>query len=121
METPDASLPEGLLDISVYPDFDNAELRNYYAALMDGGYAGKGKIQHYQARKLKVKTSPKLELTADGVSLGKGKATFRVIQNAVRVIAVENSPITENIQKEAAEIKTVPVSEPVKKVVLKKA
>ena len=121
METLDASLPEGLFDISVYPDFDNAELHNYYAALMDGGYAGKGKIQHYQASKLKVKTSPKLEVTADGVSMGKGKATFKVVRNAVRVIAVENSPITETAPKEIGEIKPEPVSEAVKKVVSKKA
>ena len=43
---PNASLQDGLLDISVYPDFGKIELLRYYAAVMDGGYSGDGKVQH---------------------------------------------------------------------------
>ncbi len=71
-----APLPKGLLDISVYPDCSKAELLSDYAALTDGGYSGEVKTQHYQANKVKVKTSPKLEVMADGVALGKGTVSL---------------------------------------------
>ena len=89
MVAPHASLQDGLLDISVYPDFSKSELFGYYAAVMNGGYSGDGKVQHYQARKLKVKASPKLDVMADGVALGKGTVTIKVRQNALRVITPE--------------------------------
>ena len=37
---PNASLQDGLMDISVYQDFSKAELLGYYAKVMDGGYSG---------------------------------------------------------------------------------
>ena len=89
---PEASLQDGLLDISVYPDFSKVELLRYYAAVMDGGYSGDGKVQHYQARKLKVKSSPKLDVMADGVALGRGTVTIKVRPGALRVITNEKSP-----------------------------
>lgn len=102
---PDASMQDGLLDISVYPDFSKAELLRYYADVMDGGYSGDGKVQRYQARKLKIKTSPRLDVMADGVALGKGTVTIKVRPGALRVITVEKSPSLENTPKD----ETIPV------------
>lgn len=101
---PEVSLHDGLLDISVYPDFNKIELLNYYAAMMDGGYTGDGKVQHYHARKLKVKTSPMLDVMADGVTLGRGTATFKVRTSALRVITTEKNPGLDNPQKDASGI-----------------
>jgi diacylglycerol kinase (ATP) len=106
---PQASLQDGLLDISVYPDFSKAELLRYYAAVMDGGYSGDGKVQHYQARKLKVKASPKLDVMADGVALGKGTVTIKVRPGALRVITTGKSSDPENPQKDMAEILPAPL------------
>jgi diacylglycerol kinase (ATP) len=109
MVAPEASLKDGLLDVSVYPDFSKIELLRYYAAVMDGGYSGDGKVQHYQARKLKIKTSPKLDVMADGVALGKGTVKIKVRPGALRVITTEKSPSLDGSQKVAAEILPVPV------------
>src|SRR5512133_1650886 len=95
---PGASLQDGLLDISVYPDFSKVELIRYYAAVMDEGYSGDGKVEHYQAHKLKVKASPKLDVMADGVALGKGTVTIKVLPSAVRVITRKNHPGLESPQ-----------------------
>ncbi len=113
MVAPDASLQDGLLDISVYPDFSKAELLRYYAAVMDGGYSGDGKVQHYQARKLKVKSSPKLDVMADGVALGRGTVTIKVRPGALRVITTEKSPGLESPQKDETAQQPGPVSQPV--------
>jgi hypothetical protein len=100
-------MQDGLLDIAVYPDFGKIELLGYYAALMDGGYTGDGKIQRYQARKLKIKTSPKLDVMADGVSLGKGTVTIKVRPNALRVITAGKSP--EMADQPESDVNVVPV------------
>lgn len=110
MVAPDASLQDNLLDISVYPDFSKAELLRYFAAVMDGGYSGDGKVQHYQAHKLKVKTSPKLDVMADGVALGRGTVTIKVCPGALRVITTEKSPGLKVQHKDAMEIMPEPVS-----------
>jgi diacylglycerol kinase (ATP) len=101
---PDASLQDGLLDISVYPDFSKAELVSYYAAIMNGGYSGDGKVQHYQARKLKIKASPKLDVMADGIALGTGTVTIKVHPGALRVITTG-----ESLQKDEAGMLPEPV------------
>ena len=110
MVAPDASLQDGLLDISVYPEFSKVELLRYFAEVMDGGYSGDGKVQHYQARKLKVKTSPKLDVMADGVGLGRGMVKIKVRPGALRLIAPEKSPDLDSPQKDAAKIMPEPIS-----------
>lgn len=104
MVAPGASLQDGLLDISVYPDFSKFELLRYYAEVMDGGYSGNGKVHTYQVRKLKVKTSPRLDVMADGVDLGKGTIKIKVLPGALRVIAPKSSPYLDSSLKEKAEI-----------------
>ncbi len=106
---PNASLQDGLLDISVYQDFSKAELLGYYAKVMDGGYSGDGKVQRYQARKLQVKSSPKLKVMADGIELGKGTVTIKMRPGALRVIAPEKSPGLAEAQKGGAEMTSAPV------------
>lgn len=104
----DASITDGPLDISVYPGFGKVELLRYYAAVMDGGYSGDGKIQHYRAHKVKVKTSPKLDVLADGVALGKGTVTIKVRKAVLRIITDRQGPVS----KEAAEtLMLAPVSQ----------
>ena len=112
---PGASLQDGLLDISVYPDFSKVELIRYYAAVMDGGYSGDGKVQHYQARKVKVKASPKMDVMADGVALGKGTVKIKIRKDALRVITAATKPGFENQQKDEVEMSTQPAAPVIEK------
>ncbi len=107
---PQASLQDGLLDISVYPEFSKAELLSYYSAVMDGGYSGDSKVHHYQASKIKVKSSPKQDIMADGVALGKGTVTIKVRSGALRVITTKENLNLAGMQKVAAETQPEPVS-----------
>ncbi len=92
---PDASMEDGLLDIAVYPDFSKAELLSYFVRTAHEGSTPDGRIQRYRARKIKVKTSPKLDVAAEGILLGKGIAWIKVLPKALRVIAPEPGPGTE--------------------------
>jgi len=115
MVSPEASLQDGLLDISTYPDFSKVELLRYYAAVMDEGYSGDKEAQHYKARKLKIKASPKLDVMADGVALGRGTVTIKALPGALRVITTEKSIGAESPKKDAAEIVPGPVSPKMRK------
>ncbi len=86
---PDASMEDGLLDIAVYPDFSKAELLSYFARTAGERQIPDGAIQRYRARKIKVKTSPKLDVAAEGIMLGKGTARIKLLPGALRVIAPE--------------------------------
>jgi diacylglycerol kinase family enzyme len=105
----DLLTPEGIpagsyLDVSVYPDFSKTEILRYFAELSVRGYTGKGKIQRYEAKKMKIKTSPKLDVMVDGVAIGKGTVSIKLLKNAVRVITTQKNSAKEDPQKDAAEV-----------------
>ena len=84
---PDASLDDGLLDIAVYPGFSKTQVLGYFASTANDRAVPDGSIQRYQARKIKIRTSPKLDIAAEGILLGKGTAWIKVLPGALRVIA----------------------------------
>jgi diacylglycerol kinase (ATP) len=86
---PDASLEDGLLDIAVYPDFSKAELLSYFARTADENGPSDAKVQRYRASKIKIKTSPKLDIAAEGLMMGKGKAWIKALPGAIRVFVPE--------------------------------
>jgi diacylglycerol kinase (ATP) len=101
--SPKASLEDGLMDISVYPNFSKAELVAYYAQIMDEGHADNEKVQRFRARKLEVKASPKLEVVADGNKVGQGKVEIKIRPGAVSVIAPESTAASRS-KEEAAKV-----------------
>lgn len=97
---PDASMEDGLFDIAVYPNFNKADLLAYFARTANEGVVPDGGIQRYRARKIKVKTSPKLDVAAEGIILGKGSAKIKVLPGALRVIAPEPGLGVEKAREE---------------------
>lgn len=83
---PNASIDDGFLDVSLYPNFSKAELLAYAVNVAKEGSTEDEKIQRYRARKLTIKGTPKLEVMADGVMLGKGKVKIKLVPGALRVI-----------------------------------
>ena len=108
---PDASTEDGFLDIAVYPNFSKAELLAYFAKTAHERPTPDGKIQRYRARKLKIKTDPKLDIAAEGILLGRGKAKIKILPRALRVIAPEPGRGAEKPQSaESMEELQAPVS-----------
>jgi diacylglycerol kinase (ATP) len=112
---PDASMEDGLLDISVYPGFSKAELLNYFVKSAHEGETPDGRIQRYRAKNIKIKTSPKLDIAAEGIILGKGSAKIKVLPRALRVLAPEPGPGTEKPLEKTTEELPEPVSPVAKK------
>ena len=107
---PEASMEDGLLDISVYPGFNKAEVLQYFSRTAHEGSIPDGTIQRYRAKKIKVKTSPKLDIAAEGILLGKGTAWIKLLPGALRVIAPEPSTGVEKPLEEKAGELPRPVS-----------
>lgn len=107
---PDAVMDDGLLDVAVYPDFSKAELLAYFAKSANQRLTSDGKIQRYRARKIKIKTDPKLDIAAEGIMLGQGSAKIKVLPRALHVIAPEPGAGAEKPQSEAVEELPAPVS-----------
>lgn len=110
---PHASMEDGLLDIAVYPGFNKAELLSYFAETAHDGLTEDGKIQRYRARKVEIKTSPKLDVAAEGVLLGKGKAKIKLLPRALRVITPEPGIESKKPQTDALEELPIPISIPI--------
>lgn len=107
---PEAVTDDGLLDIAVYPNFSKSELLAYFAKTAQQREAPDGKIQRYRARKIKIKTEPKLDIAAEGIMLGKGKAKIKVLPGALRVIAPDPGVGAEKPPSEISEGLPTPVS-----------
>ncbi len=107
---PHASLQDGLLDISIYAEFGKAELLAYFAKVMNEGYSEDPKIQHYRARKVEVKASPKQDVMADGVVLGKGSVEIKCRPAAIRIIVPDTSPALPAPREDRAAELPAPVS-----------
>ena len=100
---PDVSLQDGLLDVYIYPDSSDSELLSYYTAMLDGGYSGDVEIQHYLVKKLKVKTSPRLDVLSAGIVCGKGSVSIKVLPKALRVISPMKSQDMKEKQEDTTE------------------
>jgi YegS/Rv2252/BmrU family lipid kinase len=107
---PDASLTDGLLDISVYPNFSKTELLSYYAKIRGEGYSTNEKVQRYRAHKLEIKASPKMDVMADGVMLGNGKVEIESKPGAVWMITPEDHVAPPALVKGPAEELPAPVA-----------
>ncbi len=86
---PDSSLEDGLLDVSTYPGFTKAEIIAYFARTLNESAPEYDRVQRYRASKIKIRTSPKLDIAAEGLLMGKGKAWIKALPGALRVIAPE--------------------------------
>ena len=108
---PQASMDDGLLDVAVYPGFSKAELINYFLRTLNvNEVPDDGRIQRYRARKIKIKTIPPLDISGEGIIVGHGKATIKVVPKALRVIAPEVGTGAEKPQAEIAKELPEPVS-----------
>jgi diacylglycerol kinase family enzyme len=103
-------MDDGLLDIAVYPNFSKAQLLSYFAKSAHETSTPDRTIQRYRARKIKVKTSPKLDVAAEGIIQGKGTARIKVLPRALRVIAPEPGAGVEKPTEKTTQDLPTPVS-----------
>lgn len=107
---PDASLRDGLMDIAVYPEMSKLDIIAYLTKVMHEGYTPDGRIQRYRAKRVRVKSDPKMDVMADGVMQGKGTVKIKILPKALRTIAPPPGEGVAKTPKEADEGMPAPVS-----------
>lgn len=107
---PNASSDDGLFDISVYAGMSKAELAGYFSKTTNEKPANDGAVQRYRARKVKIKSSPRQQVMADGVMLGKGTAKIKVLPGALRVISPQVGAGVEKPPEEVGSDLPAPVA-----------
>lgn len=107
---PDASVGDGLLDISVYPEFSKTELLAYYAQVRSEGFSVNEKVQRFRASKVEIKTDPKMDVMADGVMLGNGSVEIKCKAGAIWMITPEDHVAPPALVKNVSNELPAPVS-----------
>ena len=68
-----------------------------------------GRSNVIKRARLKVKSSPMLKVMADGIELGKGTVTIKMLPGALRVITSEKEPGLVILQKDGSKMTPVPI------------
>lgn len=98
---PDASMEDGYLNVCTYPNFSKADLVAYFATVAKGGQSDDQRVERYRAKKVKIKSKPKLDAVADAEPVGKGDFTIRVLPGALRVITGKETGLAVEPQEAA--------------------
>jgi len=89
---PQASMQDGLLDISVYPDFSKIELLRYYAAVMEWRFIQVIKSPTLSGTQVEDKSISEDERNGGWSSrCGKGTVTIKARAAALRIITAEKN------------------------------
>jgi diacylglycerol kinase (ATP) len=84
---PSAKMDDGLLDVALYDGMGKTELLGHFAAISDGKLADNAKIEFYQSRTVKIRSSIAEPLGADQEALKDEKVVeIEVIPQALTVV-----------------------------------
>jgi diacylglycerol kinase (ATP) len=83
---PDARMDDGLLDVAVYHDMDQAALALRAQALKNGTVAQDERVRTARGRRVEVRTSHPMPVSADSKLIGVTPARFRVLTGALLAV-----------------------------------
>lgn len=84
---PRALLNDGLLDVCIIPAMSKWELLRWIPKAYRGGHLAHPGIVYFQARRITLRSTARLELFGDGESITELPATIEVLPGALRVLA----------------------------------
>jgi YegS/Rv2252/BmrU family lipid kinase len=84
--SPKVSFKDHRLDVFTFSDMSKLNLISYVMQAMTGLVKNPA-IKHYRVKELKILSTPKMPVLADGVVLGQGSATITVCPHALKVMA----------------------------------
>jgi diacylglycerol kinase (ATP) len=84
---PRAELDDGMLDVCIVPYMSRLELLRWVPRAYRGEHLNHPQIKYFQAHKITLRATSRMELFADGEFLQELPATIEVVPRALRVIA----------------------------------
>lgn len=89
IQTPEAVLDDGLLDITVIQSMTKFEVVRSLKKLFDGSILDHPKIRSYKGRQIRIESDPDINLEADGETLGHTPVEFEVVPVSIKAIYSE--------------------------------
>jgi diacylglycerol kinase (ATP) len=83
---PEASLSDGILDVTLLGDLGKIELVRNVPRVYDGSHVTHPKVKTFIARTIEVTSPDRVLLQADGEVLGTAPATFQIAPHVLRMI-----------------------------------
>jgi diacylglycerol kinase family enzyme len=84
--SPKVSFKDRRLDVFTFSDMSKLNLISYVMQAIAGPVENPA-VKHYRVKHLKIESTPKMPVLADGIILGQGSATITVRPHALKVIA----------------------------------
>jgi diacylglycerol kinase (ATP) len=84
---PRAKLDDGMLDVCIIPYLSRLELLRWVPRAYRGEHLHHPRIKYFQARKITLRSTSRMELFADGEYIQEIPVTIEVVARALRVIA----------------------------------
>jgi diacylglycerol kinase (ATP) len=89
--TPRAKLDDGLLDVCIVPYMGKLELLHWVPSAYRGEHLRHPRIIYFQAHKVSLSTTSRLELFGDGEFMQELPATIEIVPRALTVIVPATS------------------------------
>ena len=81
-----SSYKDGYLDVLFFADLSKLELLNYVFQGVGEGKPEDPRIQHYQVRKIGIKSKPSMPIMVDGNAIGEGEVQIEVKKHVLGVM-----------------------------------
>jgi hypothetical protein len=106
--SPDARMDDGLLNVAIYDDLEQAALAARFVALKAGAQPEDARIQRARARYVDVETAVPLPVLADSKVVGTTPARFEVVPGALAVVVGHGfgllRPASEELVRASAQL-----------------
>jgi diacylglycerol kinase (ATP) len=89
---PQARLDDGCLDVVVFERFSRLDLLRHFWSIAAGKRRYEPRVANYRARSVRITSARPLPTRADGQPLGTTPIEFRVLPDALRVLAPRPAP-----------------------------
>jgi len=84
--SPNVSFQDGQLDFFTFSDMSKLNMISY-AMLSRGGLSEDAGIKHYRAKHIRIHSTPRMPVLADGTLLGEGSLSVHIYRHALTVMA----------------------------------
>lgn len=115
---PDALVDDGMLDVAVYRDMDQAALLGAFLPTALGGQPGQGdsRIQRHRARSVTIRAAQPMPVSIETKLVGVTPATFRVVPGGLRAITGDAAALLDRpsplvVQASAIAARSLPQSQ----------
>lgn len=86
MQAPEASVDDGLMDLTIISDISKIRILNQFNQLYTGNIYKLPEVLHTQAKRIEIDTIPETRIEIDGEAVGTSPFTFELVPQCIKVV-----------------------------------